>query len=693
MRYDDARSLALLRLGTGHPEARFREGQEDAIRHVVEGRGRLLVVQKTGWGKSFVYFIATRLLRDAGLGPTLLVSPLLALMRNQIAAATRMGLRAVTINSDNSDTWDAAEQDLAADAVDVLLVAPERFANDRFKRRVLDQIAHRVGLFVVDEAHCISDWGHDFRPHYRRIAQLLLGLPQNLRLLATTATANNRVMDDLNVTLGPHLYVQRGDLARPSLDLQTIPLPSQAERLAWLADHLPTLPGHGIVYTLTVRDAERVAAWLRHRGLRVEAYTGDSGDAREGLEQALLENRVKALIATTALGMGFDKPDLGFVVHYQRPGSVVACYQQVGRAGRALKEAWGVMLSGEEDGDVLDWFRETAFPTRAEAGAVLSALKAAPDGLTLDQLLVRLNISRGRVQKTLDLLSLEVPAPIAKQDTRWQLTSSPLLESFWQRAERLGALRREEQRQMETYAALPYGAHMAFLIRALDGDPAGLAPPSRPPLPSSVDAATVRDAVAFLRRTSLPIEPRKRWPSGGLPEFRRTGSIPAEEQAEPGRALCIWGDAGWGGLVRQGKYEDGRFADALVAACVELVASWRPTPSPTWVTCVPSLRRPRLVPDLAARIAAALRVPFVEALCRTDDRPEQKTMANSAQQGRNLDGALGLVAHARLPPGPVLLVDDVVDSRWTMTVSAWLLRQAGAGRVWPLALSTMGPDA
>jgi ATP-dependent DNA helicase RecQ len=491
MRYNAVRALALLRLGTGDPSAIFREGQESAIQHVVEARGRLLVVQKTGWGKSFVYFIATRLLRDAGLGPTLLVSPLLALMRNQIAAATRMGLRAVTINSDNSDTWDDAEQALETDTVDVLLVSPERFANERFKRRVLHRIAPRVGLFVVDEAHCISDWGHDFRPHYRRIAQLLTTLPRNLRLLATTATANNRVMEDLEVTLGPGLSVQRGDLARPSLSLQTIALPSQAERLAWLAEQLPALPGHGIVYTLTVRDAERVASWLRHRGLDVEAYTGESGDAREGLEQALLENRVKALIATTALGMGFDKPDLGFVIHFQRPGSVVACYQQVGRAGRALKEAWGVMLSGEEDSDILDWFRETAFPTRAEATSVLAALKASHDGLTVDQLLERLNLSKGRVQKTLDLLSLEVPAPIAKQDARWQLTSTRLSESFWERAERLGALRREEQRQMEAYAALPYGAHMAFLIEALDGDRGAVATPSRPPLPSVVDERTV----------------------------------------------------------------------------------------------------------------------------------------------------------------------------------------------------------
>ena len=690
MTYDTRRALELLRAGTMQSGARFRAGQEKAIRHVVEGRGRLLVVQRTGWGKSFVYFIAARLLREAGAGPALLISPLLSLMRNQIAAAERMGVRAIRITSDNREHWQDAEERLRRDEADVLLVSPERLGNERFRTEVLAEVAERISLLVIDEAHCISDWGHDFRPDYRRIERIARDLPANLRLLATTATANDRVMDDLATVLGPGLEVLRGDLDRPSLALQTIRLPRQSERLAWLAEQLPALPGHGIVYTLTVRDAERVAEWLRSRGLEVESYTGQTGERREALERSLIENRVKALVATTALGMGFDKPDLGFVIHYQTPGSVVAYYQQVGRAGRALARAHGVLLSGEEETDVTDWFIASAFPTREEVRQVVEALEAAPDGLSVPELLGRVNISSGRIEKTMKLLSLESPAPIAKQGKKWQLTAADLGDEFWERAKRLTALRREEQRQMQEYARLESG-HMAFLVRALDGDPENVRPPDVAPLPTGVDPGLLQETVAFLRRTRLPIEPRKKWPTGGMPEYGVHGSISAGHRAGIGKALCIWGDAGWGGLVRQGKYRDDRFADDLVRACADLMAQWAPRPAPAWATCIPSRRRPRLVPDFAERLAAELKLPFHPALSRVEDRAEQKSMANSVQQARNVDGSLALSVDP-LPGGPVLLVDDLVDSRWTLTVAAWLLRSNGSSAVWPLALSLSGSD-
>lgn len=689
MPYSSRRALELLRIGVGLPTANFREGQEEAIRHIVEGRGRLLVVQKTGWGKSFVYFIATQLLRQAGAGPVLLVSPLLALMRNQIAAAERMGVRAATINSDNMDDWTTVEGKLSRGEIDILLISPERLANERFRTQVLAGIAAQVSMLVIDEAHCISDWGHDFRPHYRLLERMVKTLPPNFRILATTATANNRVMDDLATVLGPNLGVSRGDLNRTSLSLQTIRLPSQAERLAWLAEQLAGLQGHGIIYTLTVRDANQVADWLKTQGFKVEAYTGETGDRREQLEQALLTNQVKALVATTALGMGYDKPDLAFVIHYQTPGSVVAYYQQVGRAGRALDSAYGVLLSGEEESDITDWFIRTAFPTRQEVAGVLGALEEEPCGLSVPELMGRVNLSKGRIDKTIALLSLETPAPIAKQGSKWQLTAARLSEAFWDRAERLTALRRDEHQQMQDYVSLPFGEHMGFLIRALDGDPGTVTDPALPPLPETVGAERIKAAVEFLRRTRLPIEPRKKWPVGGMPGYGIPNSTTIDFQAKPGRALCVWADAGWGSLVRQGKYHDGRFSNELVAACLKMIAEWNPQPAPTWVTCVPSLRHPRLVPDFAQRLAAALGLPFHMVIVKTDDRPEQKTMANSTQQARNIDGSLALNGQP-VPPDPVLLIDDMVDSRWTLTVSAWLLRKNGSGVVWPVALSQAG---
>lgn len=688
MSYNSFHALQLLRKGSGLNDAIFRHGQEEAIQHVVDGRGRLLVVQRTGWGKSFVYFIATKLLRQEGYGPALLISPLLSLMRNQLAAAERMGVCAATINSDNQEEWNSVEQALGRNDVDILLISPERLANERFRKQVLSRIAERIALLVIDEAHCVSDWGHDFRPHYRLLERIVHTLPPNVRLLATTATANNRVMQDLQKVLGPKLSVSRGDLNRPSLMLQTIRLPSREERMAWLAEHIPALPGSGIVYTLTVHDSVRVSDWLKSRGIKVESYTGQTGDRRNELEQALLDNTVKALIATTALGMGFDKPDLGFVIHYQTPGSVVAYYQQVGRAGRALKSAYGVLLSGEEETDVTDYFIDTAFPTRPEATEVLYALEASPTGLSLPELKARLNISGGRIQKTIDLLSLESPAPIVKQGTKWMLTTSSLGEAFWERAQRLTDLRRGEQTQMQEYVSLA-GGHMNFLIRALDGDPTDTPASVLLPLRTTVDPELVREAIDFQRHTSLPITPRRSWPAGGMPAYGLSGRIREEFLAQPGQALCRWGDAGWGPLVRLGKYVDNRFSDELVQACAKLVDQWNPQPGPSWVTCVPSLRHPTLVADFARRLAAELELPFQEAIVKTQRRPPQKTMANSTQQARNVDGSLGLRTKTLLA-GSVLLIDDMVDSRWTLTVAAWLLRSNGSGKVWPLALALTG---
>lgn len=688
MIFDINRARELLRLGSGIPNADFREGQKEAIRTIVEGRVRLLVVQRTGWGKSFVYFIATKLLREAGYGPALLISPLLALMRNQIMAAERMGVRALTINSDNQNEWADVEASITRNEVDILLISPERLANERFRNKVLANVAGRIILMVIDEAHCISDWGHDFRPHYRLIERIVHILPPNLRLLATTATANTRVMDDLRQVLGPDLHILHGDLNRPSLMLQTIRLPSQAERLAWLAAQVSELPGHGIIYTLTVRDAEQVAEWLKSQGLNVDAYTGETGDRRADLEQALLGNQVKALVATTALGMGFDKPDLAFVIHYQTPGSVVAYYQQVGRAGRALDAAYGVLLSGTEDIDITDYFINSAFPTRTEVNDVINALEATASGLSVPELMASINLSWGRIEKTIALLSLESPAPIAKQGTKWQLTAATLSEEFWQRAERLTTLRRSEQQQMQEYVSLTSG-HMEFLITALDGNPGTIQPPVLPPLPTTANPSLVQQAVAFLRRTSLPIKPRKQWPAGGMPQYALKGRISVDVQAQPGKVLCVWGDAGWGGLVRNGKYQDGRFADELVDACVRLIQQWNPQPAPTWVTCIPSLRHPYLVSDFSGRLADALNLPFHIVLVKIDDRPEQKTMANSTQQARNIDGSLAICCQP-LPSGPVLLVDDMVDSRWTLTTAAWLLHTHNSDEVFPLALSLTG---
>lgn len=684
--YEAARALELLRAGTQDPAARFREGQEDAIRHVVEGRGRLLVVEKTGWGKSSVYFIASKLLRERGLGPAILISPLLSLMRNQIEAAGRMGVRAATIHSGNNAQWDGVEAEVRRDEVDILLVSPERLANPRFKAEVLGRIGGSISLLVIDEAHCISDWGHDFRPHYRLVEGIIHALPRNLRLLATTATANDRVMDDLGEILGSSLTKQRGELGRPSLFLQTIKLGGQAERLAWLAAALPTISGSGIIYTLTIRDAHKVAEWLNEQGISVAPYTGQSGDDRPALERALLDNKYKALVATTSLGMGFDKPDLAFVIHFQMPASVVAYYQQVGRAGRALDAAYGVLLSGAEETSINDFFINSAFPSRHEVEQVLGALETSDAGMSVPLLHAEVNVSNGRIQKALQLLSLESPAPVVKEGSKWTLTTERLGEAFWQRAERLTSLRQDEQRQMRDYVALQCG-HMEFLIDALDGDPQNFAPPNLTPLHTTVRRDFLDAANQFLRRTGFRLDARKQWPAGGLPQMGVQGRIPSELQAENGRFICHWGDAGWGDDVRVGRYTDGSFSDALAVETARVFSDWAPKPSPTWVTCITSLRHPTLVPQFAEKVAEQLGLRFAPVFVKAEERPEQKEMANSSQQARNVDGALRL-DNSAVSDEPVLLIDDLVDSKWTLTVAAYLLRAAGSGQVYPMALAS-----
>ena len=689
--YSAERALELLRLGSGQVHAIFRDGQEEAIQQMTDGDHRLLVVQKTGWGKSFVYFISTKILREAGCGPALLVSPLLALMRNQIAAAERMGVRAATINSDNIAKWTEVEAKIKQNEIDILLISPERLANEQFRAEILGGLSLHVSLVVVDEAHCISDWGHDFRPHYRLLERFIRNMPSNIKLLATTATANNRVVQDLENVLGPNLRISRGDLNRPSLTLQTIRLESKAERLAWLSHQLAALAGHGIIYTLTVRDANQVANWLNSQGFDVEAYTGESGARRPELEQALSENRIKALVATTALGMGYDKPDLSFVIHYQMPSSVVAYYQQVGRAGRALNAAYGILLSGKEEDDIANWFIKSAFPTNEEVKEVVAQLEAHPTGLSLPQLLKEVNLSQGRVEKTLSLLALESPPPITKNGRHWQKTEVALSEDFWERAERLTTLRRREQQRMREYVHLPFGQHMSFLISELDGDPSDVITSSLQALSEDFPKDKLREANIFLKRYHLPIKPRKQWPNGGLKHSNNHGKIAKSYQANSGKVLSFLGDAGLGDLVNVGKNQQQYFSDELIDACVVVFKEWSPQPAPTWVTCVPSLRNPTLVPDFAKRLAQALNLSFRVVIEKTDSRPEQNKFNNSFQQARNVDGSLAPVRDQILS-GPVLLVDDVILSGWTLTISSWLLRKNGSGEVWPLALAQGRPN-
>ncbi len=693
---DKVQAEALLRTAVANPSARFRKGQWEAIDALVNQRRKLMVVQRTGWGKSSVYFISTRILRDQGAGPTVIVSPLLALMRNQIEAATRIGIRAETINSTNRSEWEEIKGDLLADNVDAVLISPERLSNEKFVETVLLPIAHRTGLLVVDEVHCISDWGHDFRPDYRRLVHVLRQMPPNIPVLGTTATANDRVINDARRQLGD-IHINRGSLARDSLSLQTLRLRAQAERLAWLAQRIPELPGTGIVYVLTIRDAEQVSVWLTARGISARAYYSsveneqfaDTNAYRQHLEDQLLNNGIKTLVATTALGMGYDKPDLGFVIHYQAPSSVVAYYQQVGRAGRGIDHAVGVLLSGREDEDIHEYFRQTAFPPERDVDAILSALEDS-DGMSVGELQRHLNLRRSQIAKVLKILSVESSAPVIKLGRNWQRT--PV--SFRMDQERIDRL--TQQRELEWQEIQEYietdGCLMAYLLCALDAplvEDCGRCANclGRPILSPNVDRSLVIDAARFLRKSEFPFESKIQVPADAFPEYGFVGKLPVVFRASEGRILSRWGDGGWGALVAADKHA-GHFRDELVNAIAEMLEQrWRPNPAPQWVTCVPSLNRPALVPSFAKRLAARLGLPFRGIIQKVRPNKPQKNQQNRYHQCRNLDGVFEITTEA-VAGTPVLLVDDVIDSGWTMTVLAALLLHARSGPVYPVALAS-----
>lgn len=690
-------ALAALRELVGRDDADFHEGQFEAIEALVEGRRRALVVQRTGWGKSAVYFVATLLLRREGAGPTVLVSPLLALMRDQVAAAERAGVRAVSINSTNAHEWSDVLAKLDADEVDVLLVSPERLNNPSFREQQLPTLVRRMGMLVVDEAHCISDWGHDFRPDYRRLRDLIAQMPAGVPVLATTATANSRVVADVAEQLetpeASDVLTIRGPLARASLRLGVLQLPNSASRLGWLISHLGELPGSGIIYALTVSAANDTARLLRERGHDVRAYTGQTdSDERAESEAMLKRNEVKALVATSALGMGFDKPDLGFVVHLGAPSSPVAYYQQVGRAGRATDNADVLLLPGVEDRDIWHYFATASMPDEDRAQRVIGALETDRP-MSTPALEAMVDIRRTPLELLLKVL--DVDGAVRRVQGGWVATGEPWLYDA-ERYRRIADERVAEQQHMLEYEATGE-CRMAFLQRSLDDDTA--APCGRCDrcagvwYPTGLAGEAAELAKSALDRVGVPIEPRGMWPTGadrlGVPV---KGKIPPAERPSEGRALARLTDLGWGGTLRElfaAGASDSPVPPQVLAACVRVLADWDWTERPAAVVALPSRSHPQLVDSLARGLAEVGRLPFLGTLEPRGAGPEGGPGGNSAFRLAGLWDRFS-ADHLDLPDGPILLVDDLADSRWTLTVAARELRRAGAPAVLPFALALRG---
>ncbi len=665
-------------------------------------RRRALVVQRTGWGKSAVYFIAAKLLREQGRGATVIVSPLLALMRNQVAAAERAGVRAATINSGNVTEWDDIHSQVASGEIDVLLVSPERLNNPEFRDNVLPALAADAGLVVVDEAHCVSDWGHDFRPDYRRIRTLVADLGADTPVLATTATANDRVVQDVAAQLGVgeagttstrgggDTLVLRGGLDRESLHLSVVQVATAAERVAWIAAQLNSLEGSGIIYALTVAGARDLATLLKDLGHDVAAYTGATDPAeREQLESDLLANRVKALVATSALGMGFDKPDLGFVIHLGAPPSPIAYYQQVGRAGRSTASAEVILLPSPQDRDIWSYFASVAFPSEAMVRSVIGALE--PDRAQSTAALEPL-VDLGRSRLEMVLKVLDVDGAVRRVKGGWIATGQQWVYDE-DRYRRLDDARRSEQQAMLDYQTTGE-CRMTFLRRQLDDpelDDGASCGRCDNCSGSRYDPQVESDAVDLarqrLQRPGVELAPRRQWPSGmaklGIDLSGRIADGPAT-----GRVIGRLTDLGWGTRLR-------RLLDApdvsvppeVLDAAVAVLAAWRWDTRPVAVMGLDSSTHPILIGSVVDGLAALGRLTNLGMLrYRPGHRPV--TAANSAYRVAALhDGwevpDLGGV------DGPVLLIDDLADTGWTLTMAARMLRKAGATEVLPFALASV----
>ena len=712
-----------LRHALNNKNADFRDGQWEAIDGILHNK-RLLVVQRTGWGKSMIYFLAAKFLREEKRGMTLLISPLLSLMRNQIESAKRVGIGCMTINSTNEDDWDMIGRDINAGRCDLLLVSPERLSNNDFSANILDRIGDRIGLLVVDEAHCISDWGHDFRPDYKRISKLINKLPKNMPVLATTATANNRVVDDIKDQLGQSVEIIRGDLVRKSLFLQNIYMDTEEKRLAWLVSVLKGhLLGSGIIYTLTTRDAEIVAKWLRKNNISAYAYYSnvipcDDCDkniterieldprwdsdgkntniiSRELLENMLLKNEIKALVATSALGMGFDKPDLCFVIHYQRPQSIVHYYQQVGRAGRGVDSAYGILLYGSTDDDAIaNYFIKNAFPDEGHVRSVLNAIYEGGTETSKSKIERTLNMSSSNIEKIIKFVANEEMPPIVVDGKKYSATINFKRYAMpREKIERLNGIRYKELDAMKAYCSSK-NCLMDLLCEELDSpiiekkcnNCCNCSPISS--IPTKVDPNIEMFASEFLNKTYIPIHARKKWGdiNTAVIEFGpcNNGFIPLNLMMNDGMALVSYNSGPLGRLVKNGKYHDHRFDRKLINACVKMYEVWRPITRPTWVTSVPSLNDPSLVSDFSKRFASEIGLKYVDCIKKIKRTDPQKNMKNSYHQQNNIIDAFEIT---NPPKSDCLLIDDMVDSRWTLTIITAMLRKKGVKSVTPMALA------
>ncbi len=659
----------------------FYDEQWEAIRRLLNGE-RILMIQRTGFGKSLCYqFPATQF-----SGITVIFSLLIALMRDQVKALNNKGVSARYINSEQSAEENSSTiQDALNGKVKILYIAPERQENMEWIEATRKM---NLSMVVIDEAHTISVWGHDFRPAFRRIINLVKLLPQSLPVLATTATATKRVQHDIEQQIGGKLTTIRGLLVRDNFKLYAIKVHSEDEKLVWLAQNLNRIEGTGLIYTGTRVGTEIYAKWLAANGINAINYNaGHDADTRKDIENGLMQNRYKCVVSTNALGMGIDKPDIRFIIHTQIPASPIHYYQEIGRAGRDGKPTTIILFyneSKDENGIEEDYklpkaFIDGARPSREKYLKAIEALKQEP--LTERGLMKATNLKQTQIRVIkADLIDQGIVREVVNGRNKileYQFGAKELDTKAFE------DLRNAKLKDLDAMVGYVNTSkpRMQYLCEFLDDDfNVNYSNCDNTNLNKLTVAFTDdwRDRLINFRESYFPV----------LEVESRSSNI------VNGVAASYYGVSNVGSALHRSKYENGGdFPDFLLRLTLK---AFRKTYSNTrfdWVLYVPPTHSGDLVKNFAVKFASVIKVPISHKLVKIRQTSEQKVFQNGWLKQDNVKDAFSYMSPEEIYGKRIILLDDIFDSGATMKEIGKMLTAMGAETIVPVAIAkTVGGD-
>jgi len=660
---------------------KFYDEQWETIDMLLRGK-RMLLIEKTGYGKSLCFqFPATQF--D---GITVIFSPLIALMRDQVNSLNEKGIAAKHINSEQTyENNSQVIQDAINGKIKILYIAPERQENQEWIEATRKM---NLSMIVIDEAHTISVWGHDFRPSFRRIINLVQLLPKDLPILATTATATKRVQADIEQQISGNLTTIRGNLLRENFNLFVIETKSEDEKLLWLAENINKLPGTGLLYTGTRVNTEIYARWFDFVGINSTDYNaGLDGDTRKEIEKGLMSNKWKCVVSTNALGMGIDKPDIRFIIHAQIPASPIHYYQEIGRAGRDGQKTYIILFYNskkDDDGIPEDYKLPKAFvdggrPSIKKYQIVINAVKQEQLGERQLMKITNMKQTQIRVIKA-DLIEQEIIKEVKFDRSKkyeYQF-NAPELDTA-----KFNELRNAKLKDLDSMLEYVFTTEprMKFLCEYLGDKP-----------PNKFDNC---DNSKYKKRTVRPDKSTIE----KLTEFRETyfPTLEVESQSSNitnGVASSYYGVSNVGATLHRCKYENGGdFPDFLLKLMLKAFRKTFGDKHFDMIVYVPPTTSGELLKNFAEKISYVLKVPISHKLVKQRETQPQKVFQNGYLKRENVSGAFNYTEPNEINNKNILLVDDIFDSGTTIKEIGKLLTNFGANLIVPLVIArTVGGD-